>query len=348
MDKIIDNQIVYGNISIKSYNVNYDVNNAIMATESTYVEPIVSTQSSSDDMFNLLNYISALYSVTIKGVSIYGYSVPNVIEYNEDYLVVVEDFYRTIKKRIFDLKNIELPDRAKQEILEIQDYLKNAEKNLSTRKFVPLIHGIVDNKTIPLIKKEDENYLKSFYEKIVDSSYERRYLKDRNKLSYIGGYGYLSFWLVFYILSFNKNIVNFCNEHIITSTAGFIGLYVGLNKLFNKMGEKTIYKSIDNDFKDYLELCNKIANGDREAIRSLTEEIGRVSAYNNSNNSEFYLSLVRDLAILDCFKDKSLTPIKIELISLGCEYVEYRSLSSEKQMIEELFMKKLKAIEKKR
>ena len=73
-----------------------------------------------------------------------------------------------------------------------------------------------------------------------------------------------------------------------------------------------INKSVNNDFNDYLELCHKIASGDKEAIKYLTQEIGIEGTYNNANNSEFYLNLVRDLTILNCYKDESLNPIKIE------------------------------------
>ena len=145
-------QIKYGRASIKTYNVNYNENNTLVATESTYEKPVVRTQSSDDNEFSLINYISALYSATIKGTPIKTYNVPGIVDYNEDYLVVVENGY-SITKRVFDLRNIELPERTKQEIREIQDYLKKIDKNPSISKYAPLIQGIMDNKTIPLINK---------------------------------------------------------------------------------------------------------------------------------------------------------------------------------------------------
>ena len=339
-------QIKYGRTSIKTYNVNYDENSTLVATESTYEKPVVRTQSSDDNEFSLINYISALHSATIKGTPIKTYNVPGIVEYNEDYLVVVENGY-SITKRVFDLRNIELPERTKQEIREIQDYLKKIDKNPSISKYAPLIQGIMDNKTIPLINKEDEDSLKSFYEKAADDSHDRRFIKDRNKTTYIGNYDLVSTYIVVDCLLLNEKLLKFSNDHFFVSIAGGIGLFFGMNKLLNTIGKKASNNGADNDFKDYLELCTAIANGDKEAINSLTEEIGRVSTYNGSNNSEFYLSLVRDLTVLSCYKDESLTPIKIELISLGCEYVEYRSVSSEREMLEELFMNKLKAIEEK-
>lgn len=347
MNNIIDRQLKHGNIFIKTYKVNYDSNNTLTATESTYEEPVVKRKENNDDKFNLVNYISALYSSTVKNTPIKTFNTPGLIEYNDDYLVVIENDYYSIIKRVFDLRNIELPERTKQEILEIQDYLKNNKENSSISKYVPLMHGIIDNKTIPLIKKDEEDDLKSFYEETKDSSNGRRYLRDRNKQTYIGKYDYLTTLILFEIFALNKNISNFYNDHFISTIAGFTTLYIFINKLYDKTGKIIINKGIDNDFKNYLELCNKIINGDKEAIKSLTQEIGIENTYNNTNNSEFYLNLVRDLTILDCYKDESLTPIKIELINLGCEYTEYRSISSEKEMLEELFMNKLKAIEAK-
>lgn len=340
-------QIKYGRTSIKTYNVNYDENNTLVATESTYEKPVVRTQSSDDNEFSLINYISALHSATIKGAHVKGFNTPGIIEYNDDYLVVVENGY-SLLKRVFDLRNIELPERTKQEIREIQDYLKKNDKNPSISKYAPLIQGIMDNKTIiPLINKEDEDSLKSFYEKAANDSHDRRFIKDRNKTTYIGNYNLVSTYIVVDCLLLNEKLLKFSNDHFFVSIAGSIGLFFGMSKLLNTIGKKASNNGADNDFKDYLELCSDIANGDKEAINSLTEEIGRVSTYNDSNNSELYLSLVRDLTVLSCYKDESLTPIKIELINLGCEYVEYRSKSSEREMLEELFMDKLKAIEAK-
>ena len=124
MNKIKAKQKRYVDVSIKTYNVNYDINNAIMATESSYIKSSVRTKAGNDEEFNLINYISALHSVTIKGILIDGYNVPNIIEYNEDYLVVVIDSGYFLKKSIFDLRNVELLVRAKKEIKEIQDFLK--------------------------------------------------------------------------------------------------------------------------------------------------------------------------------------------------------------------------------
>ena len=347
MDNTIDRQLKYGNTFIKTYNVNYDSNNTLIATESTYVEPVVSKKEKNDEEFNLMNYINALHTSIIKNIPMKVYNTPYKVEYNEDYLVVVEKSSSSLLKRVFDLRNIELPEKIKQEIREIQDCLKNNKKSSYTSKYIPLIRGIVDNKTVPLIKEEDEDEFKSFFENTVDFSNERRYLRDKNKITNIVNYDLLSTYIIFDILARNKNIANFYNEHFITTIIGYTGLYIFLDKLYNKIGKNMINKSVNNDFNDYLELCHKIASGDKETIKYLTQEIGIEGTYNNANNSEFYLNLVRDLTILNCYKDESLNPIKIELVSLGCEYVEYRSSSSEKEIIEELFMNKLKAIEEK-
>ena len=347
MNKTIDNQLKYGEISIKTYNVNTDDNNILTATESTCGKSTVETKKRYDEEFNLLNYIDTLHSKAIKDMEIDIFDNIGAIEYNEDYLVVLEYDYNFLTKKIFDLRNIELPEKTKQEIIEIQEHLKNNKNSTSIGKYIPLIHGIIDNKTIPLIKKEEEKDLKSFYEKTTDVSNRRRYNRDRDKPTTLKNYYLLSTYLIIGSLAQNKNIANFYNEHFIISTAGFVGLALILYRLYDKIDIGSINESINSDFNDYLELCHKITSGDKEAIKSLTEDIGLESTYNNTNNTDFYLSLVRDLTILDCYKDESLTPIKIELVSLGCEYVEYRSTSSEKEMVEEIFMKKLKTIEEK-
>ncbi|MEE3344261.1 MAG: hypothetical protein VZS44_09245 [Bacilli bacterium] len=359
MDKTIDKQLKYGEqlkyekqlkygrFFIKSYNVNYNDNSMLMATENTYENPIIESKEKDDEEFDFINYIKALYSKTIKGTQIKVFNEPNLIEYDEDYLIVIENDYYSLIKRVFDLRNIELPEKTKQEIKEIKDYLESNKKTLSISKYLPFINGIIYNKTIPLIKEDDVNNFKLLYENTIDASNEKRYLRDRDKMTYIGRYDLISTYIILDILAINKDIANFYNEHYIATIASMVGLWICLDILYEKIGKKIINKNVKNDFKDYLELCHKIASGDKESIKSLTEEIGRISTYNNINNSELYLTLVRDLTILDCYKDESLTPIKIELISLGCEYIEYRSLSSEKEIIEELFMKKLKAIEEK-
>ena len=110
-----DKEIKYGNTSIKTYNVNYSENNSIIARESDYEKPVVTGRITNDKEIYLINYISALYSGTVKGRPIETYTIPGIIDYTGDYLIVVENDY-SITKKVFDLRNIELPENTKQEI----------------------------------------------------------------------------------------------------------------------------------------------------------------------------------------------------------------------------------------
>ena len=57
MNKIKAKQKRYVDVSIKTYNVNYDINNAIMAAESSYIKSSARTKAGSDEEFNLINIL---------------------------------------------------------------------------------------------------------------------------------------------------------------------------------------------------------------------------------------------------------------------------------------------------
>ena len=57
MNKIKTKQKGYVDVSIKTYNVNYDINNAIMATESSYIKSSAITKAGNDEEFNLINIL---------------------------------------------------------------------------------------------------------------------------------------------------------------------------------------------------------------------------------------------------------------------------------------------------
>ena len=62
--------------------------------------------------------------------------------------------------------------------------------------------------------------------------------------------------------------------------------------------------------------------------------------------NQFYLSLSRDLTILDCFDNEDLSQIKSELILLGYEYLHDCPRADENEILEEMYMNKLKKIVK--
>ena len=335
--------ISHGDVSIKEYQVNYNENNLLIATEIRYKKTNDKNSKDKENKMYLADYINALYSATVKGIPIKKYNKPGIITCNDNYLVVMENGYSIVKK-IFDLRNIELPENIKQEIIEIQEYLKKEKTDSSISKYLPLIWDIVDVKATPIIKEEETDEIKSVYKNLHENIYEEQYIKNRKKLYYIGNYDIMFTVIISNILYHN---IDFYKKYLSLRLASYIGLYAILDKILNSIGKKIINKNADYNFNNYLELCHKIENGDKETFRSLSEEIGRIGISNNINNSEFYLSIVEDLTILDCYKDESLIPIKVELISLSLEYIKYRSNSPEREMLEEMFLNKLKSIEDK-
>jgi hypothetical protein len=110
--------------------------------------------------------------------------------------------------------------------------------------------------------------------------------------------------------------------------------------------------NLDEKVKYYIDLCSKVENSDNETIRSLAENFGRTGItpsglYKEFEKNQFYLSLSRDLTILDCFDNEELSQIKSELILLGYEYLQCYYQSDLNEILEEMYMNKLKEIEDK-
>ena len=139
-------------------------------------------------------------------------------------------------------------------------------------------------------------------------------------------------------------------------------MLLGAN-LYEKSGKLTT-KSAE---KDYIYSCIDIENGDSFAIREMSERLANTLQLFDNGNNEIAHRIGEDLAVLDCYLDKTLLPYKIQLLALEAEYIQYR-LTYEKNIydsrrknyknverdfnerdpiIEEYFSKRLKKIESK-
>ena len=62
--------ISHGDVSIKEYQVNYNENNLLIATEISYKKIDDKNSKDKENKMYLADYINALYSATVKGIPI--------------------------------------------------------------------------------------------------------------------------------------------------------------------------------------------------------------------------------------------------------------------------------------
>lgn len=350
MNEFLGIEILRGNFDIETYSVSSD-NNLLVATKSKKKEQKFTYIKDRRKQFLLKDYINSLYtSIVEKDKSSHTEEVNQII-LDGDYLIVFENHHPTIVKKVFDLRGTELSEEMKKQIKEIQGYLEKDRDKLLTSKYAPIIETIVDRRATRLINTEETEELEEFYKSAADYAYNRK----RNNRRYRRDYGFdLGLIFAAYTHLWIRNSFSVVKElqdkHLVYGTIAEIIYFLGIIFTFKRLDELIGEVNLNKDIEYYIDLCSKVENGDRKTIRSLAENFGRVGITpwgetTELEKTQFYISLSRDLTILDCFESEDLTQIKAKLMLLGYEYLQYRYTIDENEILEEMYMNKLKEIE---
>lgn len=351
MNEFLGIEILRGNFDIETYSVSSD-NNLLVATKSKKKEQKFTYIKDRRKQFLLKDYINSLYtSIVEKDKSSHTEEVNQII-LDGDYLIVFENHHPTIVKKVFDLRGTELPEEIKKQIKEIQGYLEKDRDKLLTSKYAPIIETIVDRRATRLINTEETEELEEFYKSAADYAYNRK----RNNRRYRRDYSFdLGLIFAAYTHLWIRNSFSVVKElqdkHLVYGTIAEIIYFLGIIFAFKRLDELIGEVNLNKDIEYYIDLCSKVENGDRKTIRSLAENFGRVGIspyglYTELEKNQFCMSLSRDLTIIDCFENEDLVQIRVKLIFLGYEYLNDLFRIGQNEILEDMYMAKLKEIEK--
>ena len=310
-------------IRVSTYKVKVDDNNNIIAY----------------DDIKLTDYINEIYMQTTRRGYKSGAHTAGYVSYDGNYLIIVENgptLKNSIRKMVFDVRDIELPEEALKQLEELQEYSKYSfDENLVSRYSQTLL-SIANNRIAPIIK---QSYQKS--EELFGL-----YKESENELAPIININAIGTPLPAAALFF------IAYNNITKMNAIFTGIYYAQSILLSEMVTTNYQKGkcADNTTKrlnDYRELCDSLIHGNIDAIETLTDKINEFARENDIYKNEFYFKASKDMMILNCYNDESLTEIKVDLLSLICEYIQYISLKSEYDIIDKIFADKLKELEDK-
>lgn len=350
MNEFLGIEVLRGNFKIETYSVSSD-NNLLVATKSEKKEQKFTYIKDRRKQFLLKGYINSLYtSIVEKDKSNYTEEVNQII-LDGDYLIVFENHHPTIVKKVFDLRGTELPEEMKKQIKEIQECLEKDRDKLLTGRYAPIIETIVDRRVTPLISTEETEELEEFYKSAADYAYKRKRNKHRRDYGFDLGLIFASYTHGWIRNSFPV-VKELQDKHLVCGTLAESIYFLGVIYAFKILDDLIRKVNLNKDIEYYIDLCSKVENGDRKTIRSLAEYFGRsgitpCGLYTELEKNQFYLSLSRDLTILDCFDNEDLSQIKSELILLGYEYLHECPRADENEILEEMYMNKLKKIEEK-
>ncbi len=327
----INYDYLHNPIRIKTYKVSNNNKKEIIVTDGT-------------STLNLVNYINELYNQTTRKKYTPKKDVAGYTSYDGNYIVVVENgtsiTHSSITKNIFGVRDIELPEEIEKKLEELQEHSKcSFDENLVSR-YAPIIYSIA-NKTIPTIIKDNEYDLSEFYDFFLDSrSYINSiYENDLPKL-FPGIITPLILMLLLFASPYGE--ASLLVRLIFGYQTGSLSYEYVKNHNNNKFKKNMIHDVIEYD-----ELCRRIIKGDIVAIEELSDKVNDFISETNIYKNEFYFKASKDMMILNCYNDESLTEIKTNLLSLICEYIQYHSIQEEDKILEELFNNKLKEIEEK-
>ena len=336
-NSILGEKIKYANFKLFTYKVEENKNGILTAIDTDYIKDKDNYKKEEKyKTFNFKNYIGALYASTIKNTGVKIPSNISYIDYNGNYLIIIENGYE-INKIVFDLRETNLPKQELKQIEEMKMYTMSKSDNYLGNKFIPILQGLADDKITSLITEDNANDLKSFYEKTIKYVHER--CNRDVKPNYIPGF--ITYCLI--LIQYNNQY----DDNKILFLLGLYSLLYTSGKITKNLIQLINNKVLDNDLIEYIDNCIKIYNEELTSIEDFTTKIAQSAMDTNTFNTNFYLTASRDLMVLNCYKDKSLNKIKIELISLLSEFIQYRSIKKDDLLAEELFMNKLIEIEKK-
>ena len=278
---------------------------------------------------------------------------------DDDYVIVVENSPWLIK-RVYDIS--EVKDKLPKNILILLRRTQKKYKKANTMKvvsrFTPIIKGLSKGTPVPIIGKKNIGGILDFCRKTRDISYNM----EPNYLPYFIAANIPILSLVANNMEFIDVIMKDGSSTFLSAFLYALYLLLGAN-LYEKSGKITT-KSAE---KDYIYSCIDIENGDSFAIREMSERLANTLQLFDNGNNEIAHRIGEDLAVLDCYLDKTLLPYKIQLLALEAEYIQYR-LTYEKNIydsrrknyknverdfnerdsiIEKYFSKRLKKIESK-
>ncbi len=338
MNKEIGEQIGrYYPVRVNGYRVESSNRDYLVAIDSSGKKPSSSEERGREDSFNFSDYINSFHArYVVNSSSVSEENIPYVT-YDGEYLIIVENGY-TLSKSVFDLRGVELPDLTRKQIEDLQNNNKTHEKSAMVSKYVPIIDGIVGRKIVSLIKPEDLKKFNEFYEKSCGYAYDKRNPNPSGSV-------WPACYVYIIVSSIFPQISKFYFDHKVIWFVAYIAYLLGGLKVSKDFNIFIRNHNVDQEIKAYIDFCKRISEGDLDAIRTISAEIGRVAEELKIANSELCFTVGRDLSVLDCYNDEEFTSIKQELVLLGCEYIQYRSLGVDNYTIEELFLNKLKSIE---
>ena len=278
---------------------------------------------------------------------------------DDDYVIVVENSPWLIK-RIYDISEVKdkLPKNILNLLRKTQKKYKKANTMEVVSRFTPIIKGLSKGTPVPIIGKKNIGDILDFCRKTRDISYNM----EPNYLPYFIAANIPILSLVANNMEFIDVIMKDGSSTFLSAFLYALYLLLGAN-LYEKSGKLTT----KNAEKDYIYSCIDIENGDSFAIREMSERLANTLQLFDNGNNEIAHRIGEDLAVLDCYLDKTLLPYKIQLLALEAEYIQYR-LTYEKNIydsrrknyknverdfnerdpiIEKYFSKRLKKIESK-
>lgn len=290
------------------------------------------------NIINLTDYINDIYMQTTRRGYKSGTHTAGYVSYDGNYLIIVENgptLKNSIRKMVFDVKNVEFPKETVKQLEELQEYSKYSfDENLVSR-YSQILLSIANNRIAPIIKQPYQKSEELF----------GLYKESENELAPIININAIGTPLPAAALFF------IAYNNITKMNAIFTGIYYAQSLILSEMVTTNYQKGkcADNTTKrlnDYRELCDSLIHGNIDAIETLTDKINEITRENGIYKNGFYFKASKDMMILNCYNDKSLTEIKVDLLSLICEYIQYISLKKY-DIIDKIFADKLKEIEDK-
>ena len=142
----------------------------VVVDENKTIQAIDTNRLFRGDNIKLTDYINDIYMQTTRRGYKSGAHTAGYVSYDGNYLIIVESgssLKKSIRKRVFDVKGIELPEETVKQLEELQEYSKYSfDENLVSR-YSQLLLSIANNRIAPITKasyRKSEESSRSFSE----------------------------------------------------------------------------------------------------------------------------------------------------------------------------------------